>query len=285
MKDYSSYGPAYRNFVVKDDVFVPQPFAEFSGTDPYVKMAAIRGEQTEIAFDETYPYLDNSFKFKFHRFITYFLLNTLAFPLARLRYGLKVEGRENLKENRHLLENGAMTICNHVFRWDMICILYGIRFRRVWIPMYRLPFQGKDNFFMRTIGGIPIPEDRNGLRCFNEAFDTLNGRKAWIHIFPESCSWNFYAPIRPLTKGAFNMAYKYAKPIIPCTLTFRERKGIFKYLGNSKEPLVTIHIGKPLVPDTKNLRKDEIARLRNSAFSAMLDMAGIVSNPWPATLD
>ena len=57
-KDYSAFGPAYRNFKVREEVYVPEPPEEFSGDDPFVKMAPIRGELKDIKFDETYPYLD-----------------------------------------------------------------------------------------------------------------------------------------------------------------------------------------------------------------------------------
>jgi len=39
------------------------------------------------------------------------------------------------------------------------------------------------------------------------------------------------------------------------------------------------------VPDLNTPRKEEVARLRDLAHSAMLDMAGIVSNPWPSHID
>ena len=63
-KDYSSFGPAYRNFRVREDVFVPEPSAEFPGDNPFARMTPIREKTKDIKFDETYPYLDKSMKFK-----------------------------------------------------------------------------------------------------------------------------------------------------------------------------------------------------------------------------
>jgi hypothetical protein len=51
------------------------------------------------------------------------------------------------------------------------------------------------------------------------------------------------------------------------------------------EPLVTIHVGNPIIPNTNTPRKEETARMRDLAHQTMLDMAGIVSNPWPSSID
>lgn len=283
-KDYSSFGPAYRNFKVKEGVYVPEPVAEFSGDNPFTRMAPIRGELKDIEFDGTYPYLDKSLKFKIWHFIIYLVAWFIAFPINRIRFGLKIEGREKIRQNRELLANGMMTVCNHVHRWDMICVLQAMRYRKAWIPMYAQPFRGKDGFLMKTIGGVAIPEDRSGLRAFDQALDELHAQKQWIHIFPESCSWEFYAPLRPFKIGTFNMAYKYKLPIIPLMISFRSRTGWRKLFGKV-EPLLTIHVGDPIVPNPDIPRKEETLRMRDLTHKAMLEMAGIVSNPWPSSID
>ena len=283
-KDYSSFGPAYRNFKVREDVYVPEPVAEFSGDNPFTRMAAIRGKNKDIKFDETYTYLDKSFKFKVLNFLMYLVTWFVAFPLNWIRFGIKIEGREKIRKNRKLLANGVMTICNHVHRWDMICVLQAMRYRKAWIPMYSQPFNGKDGFIMKSVGGIAIPENYGGLRKFEQAINELRSANKWIHIFPESCSWNFYAPLRPFKTGAFNMAYRYSLPIIPMIITFRPRTGWRKLFGKA-DPLLTIHVGDPIVPDPSAPRKEDAARIRDLAHKAMLDMAGIVSNPWPSNID
>lgn len=283
-KDYSSFGPAYRNFRVSEGVYVPEPIADFSGDNPFTRMAPIRGKNKDIAFDETYTYLDKSLKFKILHALVYLVAWTVAFPLNRIRFGLRIEGREKIRQNRKLFAGGVMTVCNHVHRWDMLCVLQAMRFRMAWIPMYAQPFNGKDGFIMKYIGGIAIPEEYSGLRKFDHAIDELHDRGKWIHIFPESCSWKYYAPLRPFKIGAFNMAYKYGLPVVPMIITFRPRTGWRKFFSKD-EPLLTIHVGDPIVPDTKAARKDEAARMRDLAHKTMLDMAGIVSNPWPSHID
>ena len=247
-------------------------------------MAPIRGELKDIEFDGNYPYIDKSLKFKIWHFLIYLVAWFIAFPINRIRFGLKIEGREKIRQNRELLANGMMTVCNHVHRWDMICVLQAMRYRKAWIPMYAQPFRGKDGFLMKAIGGVAIPEDRSGLRAFDQALDELHAQKQWIHIFPESCSWEFYAPLRPFKIGTFNMAYKYKLPIIPLMISFRPRTGWRKFFGKG-EPLLTIHVGDPIVPNPDMPRKEETIRMRDLTHKAMLEMAGIVSNPWPSSID
>ena len=283
-KDYSAFGPAYRNFKVREEVYVPEPPEEFSGDNPFVKMAPIRGELKDIKFDETYPYLDKSLTFRIWHFLIYLVTWLVAFPANWIRFGIKIEGREKIRRNRELFANGMMTVCNHVHRWDMICVLQAMRYRRAWIPMYAQPFRGKDGFLMKAIGGVAIPEELSGLRAFDKAMDELHANKQWIHLFPESCSWRFYAPLRPFKTSAFNMAYRHGLPVVPLVISFRPRTGWRKLFGKG-EPLLTIHVGDPIVPDLNVPRKAEVARIRDLAHQTMLDMAGIVSNPWPSSID
>jgi 1-acyl-sn-glycerol-3-phosphate acyltransferase len=92
-----------------------------------------------------------------------------------------------------------------------------------------------------------------------------------------------YKPLRPFQKGAFTMSYKYKKPILPCVITYRERKGIFRLFGPKSLPLLTVTIGEPLIPDTTQPRKQEVERMRAQAHEQMLNIAGITHNPWPAS--
>ena len=284
LKDYSSFGPAYRNFQVREDVYVPEPSADFPGDNPFTRMTPILGKTKDIKFDATYPYLDKSLKFRFLHIFLYFATWTLAFLVNHIRFGLKIEGREKIRQNRKLFANGIMTVCNHVHRWDMICVLQAMHYRKAWIPMYAQAFKGKDGFLMKHIGGIAIPENFRGLRKFDQAIEELVSNKQWIHIFPESCSWYHYAPLRPFKTGAFNMACRYALPVLPMMISFRPRTGWRKLFGKG-DPLITIRVGDPIVPDPHASRKEEATRMRDLAHQTMLDMAGIVSNPWPSNYE
>ena len=147
--------------------------------------------------------------------------------------------------------------------------------------MFAKHFNGPNSWILRQAGGIPIPETREGIRKYNEAFDEFARRKMWFIVFPEAVRWDMYVPIRPFRRGAFSMAYKYDRPVIPFVYTFRERKGIYRLFGKKDYPCVTLHVGEPIWFDRSANRREEIDRVCREAHEAMVRMAGIEVNPWP----
>ena len=217
----------------------------------------------------------------------YLVVHIILRLKLHIQMGLRIQGKAIVKKYKKELSNGAITIANHVYRLDCPCVLLAVNAtHKTRIPMFAPNFRTKDGFFMRMAGGVPIPDsttNMSALKKFNEAFDEFHQRGWWFHIFPEACRWDFYKPLRPFQKGAFTMSYKYSKPILPCVITFRERKGIFKLFGKKSLPLLTVTIGEPILPDTNQPRKTEVERMRNQAHEQMCQMAGITHNPWPAS--
>ena len=270
-------------------VYLPPQAIDYPQDDPYahlVKVEKSADAPDAYAFDETYPYLDNSLRFKLNCLVNAIGRWFIVSPWNRIKYGLRIEGREVLKPYREQLKNGAVCICNHVYIFDALCVCRAVRwFRPMWIPMYAKHFNGKFGWVLRHMGGIPVSETVAGMRKFNEAFDEFHRRGDWILVFPEEVRWNYYKPIRPFRKGAFTMAYKYNVPVIPFVITYRERKGFYKLFGKPSEPLMTLKVGEPLLPDLTRTRKQEVDSMRIKLHSQMEQMAGISQNPWPAIPD
>ena len=153
--------------------------------------------------------------------------------------------------------------------------------RNLWFPIYGEHLRGKDAWFIRYLGGIPIPDNYAGMRPFDAAFDEYRKKKEWLHVFPEAASWKFYTPIRSFKKGAFTMAWKYNIPVIPFVISYRPRTGIYRLFDKPEIPLLTLHVGTPIFPDVTKPRKEETARLLHEAHAQMVSMAGIIDNPWP----
>ncbi|WP_191017195.1 lysophospholipid acyltransferase family protein [Treponema zioleckii] len=269
-----------RTHLVNPNVYIPEPLESYpeNPTQRLVPVVKI----SDIRVDEHYPFLMESFKEKFFHHLTYLAIFTFVFPLHILRYGLKIEGRKNLRKHKKLFKNGAMTVCNHVYRWDFLAVLQAIRYHKLWYPTFSDNVTGKDMLNIRSTGGIPIPE--TGFAAvihFNQAFDELHRKKEWLHVFPESCRWDWYEPIRPFNKGAFEMAYRYNLPVIPLVIHYRPLTG-WRKLFKIKHPLVTISIGEPILPNKENGRKTEARRMCEQAHAEMCKMAGITQNGWNA---
>lgn len=270
-----------KEHIVSESTYIPEMGINYpSVPDEHIRKPVYTHE---VDVENNYPFLDRSFKARLMNFLIYLGIYVIVFPMHKIKYGLKIEGRKNLRKNRKLLKNGAMTVCNHVYRWDFLAVLQACRFRRMWYPAYAKNLNTKDEGQIRATGGIPIPSTLGATRAFNQAFDKLVSEKKWLHVFPESCRWDWYEPIRPFKKGAFKMAYKYKYPVIPLVITYRKPTGIFKLLG-IKHPLTTIHIGEPILPEGKEVQtRNEITEaMLINAHEQMEKMAGITQNCWEA---
>ena len=159
----------------------------------------------EVKIDENYPFLDKSFRFRFMRCLMHLGIFTLVFFLNHFRFGLKIEGRKNLRKHRKLFKNGAMTVSNHVQKWDFLFVLEAIRYRMVYFPAWKENLGSSDKNFIRLAGGIPVPDNIHTIKCFNQAFDELHAKKKWIHAFPEGSVFYYFQPIRPFKKGIFTL--------------------------------------------------------------------------------
>ena len=272
-----------REHIVKPGVYIPQLNIDYPKIpDEYLLNPKII---YPVKVDSTYPYLDKSFKGRLLNFAVYAGIFTLVFLLQKIRYGLKIEGKKNLRAAKKYCKNGALTVCNHVYRWDFLAVVQAVK-KKMWFISRTENVMTSDRNLVRGAGGIPLPQGFSGSRQYNAAFDELHSKKKWIHIFPESCRWDYYEPIRPFKLGAFKMAYRYQIPVIPCVISYREPKGIYK-LFKIKHPLITIHIGNAILPYAKEgERKNDICkRMRKEAHSQMVEMAGILQNCWDAEGD
>ena len=277
----------YQELQVEQGVYIPEPALAYPQENPFERTLFPK-QIKHIDFDANYPYIDDSISNRLNIMWGYYLVVHIILRLKlHIQMGLRIHGKAILKKYKKELSHGAITIANHVYRLDCPCVLLAVNAtHKTRIPMFAPNFRTKDGFFMRMAGGVPIPDsttNMSALKKFNEAFDEFHQRGWWFHIFPEACRWDFYKPLRPFQKGAFTMSYKYSKPILPCVITFRERKGIFKLFGKKSLPLLTVTIGEPILPDTNQPRKTEVERMRNQAHEQMCQMAGITHNPWPAS--
>lgn len=273
----------YKELVTAPGIYIPDVGIDYPEDDPYKRLVDAPITKN-LKFDETYPFLETDFISKFTRAFLYLKVFTLYKLIHRLRYGLKFEGRENLRKHKKDFKNGIVSVSNHCYRWDGMAISEALG-HTLWIPMLGDHLAGPSRTKLRNFGGIPLPEDGSfaATKKFNEAFDYHAAHKGWIHVFPEARSWFFYKPLRPWKTGAFTMAYRYDFPVLPINLSFRPRTGIFKLFDKPEIPLVTVRIGEPIFPDKNQPRRPEVERLMNEAFEAVCKLGGIEKNSWPVT--
>lgn len=228
----------------------------------------------DINFDENYDYIDRRFSRKIKNMFFWLATNIIVFPLLRITHGLKIYGKKNYKKNKKLFENGAITISNHVFLWDFLCVSKVIRPHLVRFPAWQTNFEGPNAGIIRWAGGMPIPtHSLKAMQTFKKDLEEVFESKKFVHFFPEGSMWYFYPDIRPLKKMVFKYAVKYARPIIPMAISFRKRRGITRLF--TKKPFVDLHVGEPLIPNKDEPAYKEIDRLHKEAYDIMQRMVGI----------
>jgi 1-acyl-sn-glycerol-3-phosphate acyltransferase len=267
----------------------PEPYVPRLGIvypdSPDAHMAGRKGKRiAEPVVDESYPFLDKSWAFRFWSALLYLGIFVLVFILSPVRFGLRIEGRKILKKHRGLLRNGAMTVANHTLRWDLLMVLQAVRFRRLYVPVWKENLAGPDRDLIRLVGGIPVPASIHAMKKFNQAFDELHQKKKWLHVFPEGSKWDYYHYIRPFKKGMFTMAYNYRLPVIPMAFSYRESRGLYRLLKKGY-PLITLRIGEPILPDFSKPRREAVSLLRAQVHHRIVELAGLTSNPFPCEGD
>jgi 1-acyl-sn-glycerol-3-phosphate acyltransferase len=289
----------YTDLEVTEGTYVPPVKIDYPEDDPYVGLYKPVYDRPYPEVDANYPYVDDTWRNKLRILFGYRIVRPILGVMLRLKYGLRwqIEGEKKWHRcacpmRRYLkkfdLSHGAITIANHCYRHDCASVLTAINAtHRMRIPMFAPNFRTKDQYFLRIVGGIPIPAPEAGLsamKAFNAAFDEFDRRGYWFHIFPEAKRWDWYKPLRPFQKGAFTMSYKYNKPIIPFAVTYRPRTGIYRWLGPKDEPLTQVVIGAPIYPDTAKPRAAETERLLNQTHETICRLAGIEHNSWQPSL-
>ncbi|MCR4562512.1 MAG: 1-acyl-sn-glycerol-3-phosphate acyltransferase [Bacilli bacterium] len=226
-------------------------------------------------YDKNYPYVDKSKKFLRKRGFFYFLCRLIVFPLVKIRFNMKIVGKENLRKYKDVLDKGFLTVCNHVHMWDYLGIMRALKPRRPNTLSWAPNISGENGFLIRMVGGIPIPTEdlRAEVICFKEVLKLLESG-GWLHIYAEGSMWEFYQPIRPFKPGCAYFAIKANKPILPLAYSYRENGWIRKKIFHSPAAM-TLHIGEPIYPDQTLGFKEAENKLTIEAHEAVCRLAGI----------
>ena len=91
--------------------------------------------------------------------------------------------------------------------------------------------------------------------------------------------WFYYPDVRPFKKAVFKYAVRFNRPMIPIGMSFRPRKGLWKLIG--KRPLVDVHVGDPIFPDTTLPEEQAIDKMHAQAYHDMQVLVGV--NPGDPT--
>lgn len=246
------------------------PYPEFTDGH-YLKIKKDDG----TVFDRNYPYIDDSPAFLRKRRLFDIVLRLIVFPMTRIRLGLKVRGKENLKKHSEALKNGAILCSNHVHLWDFLAIRSAVLPHKPYVLVWSKNVSGENGKNVRLVGGIPIP--RTGpaaTKAQLKAVRKMLDAGGWLQIYSEGSMWEYYRPVRPFKKGAARLSVMFEKPLVPMAFSFR-RPGWIRRTIFRQTALFTLSIGEPLCPDASLGVREQEEELCQRSHEAVCRLAGI----------
>lgn len=211
---------------------------------------------------------------KFNNFLSAILFWGIAKPILgfiALCSGVKIEGKENLKELKSL-PTGAFIYANHTSFYDAFIVqALIIRDRRTNIigftDVLSMPLIRN---IVRALGYLPVD---NSLKAQIKLLKALGyytqDKKQHVLIYPEAHIWPYYTKIRDFKEGSFHYPAKYNAPVIPFVTVFIKHK-------NNKKPKRKILVGKLIYPNPELSLKDNKLYLHEECLKAMKELASSV---------
>jgi lipopolysaccharide biosynthesis glycosyltransferase len=183
----------------------------------------------------------------------------------------EITGEENLRE---LKKNkvGAVITCNHFNAYDSFAIQLafesaGVRRRKMYRVIREGNYTGFPGFYgvlMRHCNTLPLSSNRDTMKKFMSAVDTVLEKGDYVLVYPEQSMWWNYRKPKPLQKGAFTFAARNNKPVVPVFITMNDSPIVDKDGFHVQE--YSIHICPPIYPDPEKKQADNVQEMKNKNY-------------------
>lgn len=138
----------------------------------------------------------------------------------------EINGLENVKA----INGGAIVTCNHfnirdnyvVYRCLKPTFKRGQYLYKVIKESNYTNFKGIVRLMMRHANTLPLSSNYETMKSFYNGIEKLLNRGEKILIYPEQAMWWNYKKPRPFKKGAFQIASKFNKPILPVFIAMKD---------------------------------------------------------------
>lgn len=190
-------------------------------------------------YPDNYQFYHRTFWFNFLRNIILTLFVPLCSIYTKIRFRIKVVGKENRKQAKKLMKNeGCLLICNHITPTDAVSIICNLYPQKIFVPSLKTNMGfGIISKVMRMGGIVPIPTTLKKMREFDkQTVEALNDKQS-ILFMAEGSLILFSGHIRPFQRGAFKYAQMANKKIIPLCITFHKKNKRKK----GKHPLLRLN--------------------------------------------
>lgn len=219
---------------------------------------------------EDIDYLRKKISSKIKRYFTYtvarnFMNNMLESKKLIIK---EIKGIEHFKN----LNSGAIVTCNHFNAFDSFAIQIAYeaseqkkrKFYRVIREGNYTNFPGFYGMLMRNCNTFPLSSNKNTMKKFLRAMDTVLQNGDFMLIYPEQSMWWNYRKPKPLKKGAYNFAVRNQVPVLPCFITMEDSD----ILGDDGFYVqeYTIHVAEPIYPDAGKSKAENIEAMREKNY-------------------
>ncbi len=176
-------------------------------------------------------------------------------------------------ENYRNLKSGAIITCNHFNAMDSFAmhITYekSRQRRRKFFRIIRegnyTSFPGFYGLLMRNCNTLPLSSNKETMKKFIKAVDTILQKGHFILIYPEQSMWWNYKKPKPLKKGGYTFAAKNNVPVLPCFITMEDSN----VPGEGGLPVqeYTIHVSEPIYPDPEKSRAANVKDMMDKNYA------------------
>ena len=120
----------------------------------------------------------------------------------------------------------------------------------------------------------------------NEAVGKHLENGGWLQVYAEGSMWEYYPYIRPFKLGAFSLACRYNKPILPLGFSFRKPSWIRKHIFK-QDAAITVTVGEPIFKDESLSESEQRIDLAKRTHEAICALAGLEpgENLYPPIFD
>jgi 1-acyl-sn-glycerol-3-phosphate acyltransferase len=188
-------------------------------------------------------------------FMITFILQSVVY---RLLFAYRVSGRHHLKDIDH-----AILVSNHNHYLDPGFAASAVWPRRCYFSGLEQTFRTNRifSFFIRALGGFPIPENTPG-EVVRPIGRILSRTRRFIHFFPEGRLHPYQEQLLDFQEGAFSLACFFQVPVIPVVITQKKHR-LWPFTA------IRVFIEKPCICDESLGKKEAVRQLSQTTAQLM----------------
>ncbi|MBO5606290.1 MAG: 1-acyl-sn-glycerol-3-phosphate acyltransferase [Treponema sp.] len=119
-------------------------------------------------------------------------------------------------------------------------------------------------WLVEMVGVIPLPSTMSQTKDFQASVHDKIKRNKSVSIFPEAHVWPYYTKIRNFPENSFRFPAQDGAPVFALTECYQKRRF-------GKRPRIVTYIDGPFYRDENLSLKQNMKKLRNECYAAMVD--------------